>query len=117
METINAKNDTSVEFQIVDETGTAILCNQFENVTAELINRKTGVIMDSFVLNSEGTIKNITVATTDTFRLWLEKEIWTNHVDGDLFISVVAYQINEELTGGVQRTGGIIELPKLQKND
>ena len=117
METINAKNDTSVEFQIVDETGEPISTASFTNVTADLIDRKTGIVMDQFGLASEGQIKNITVADATTFRLWLEKEIWTNHVDGDLFLSIVGYQPNIEISGGEQRTGGIIELPKLEKND
>ena len=117
MQTISAKNDTAVEFQIVDEVGEPISTSSFTNVTAELINRKTGVVMDSFVLASEGQIKNITVVDDTTFRLWLEKEIWVNHVDGDLFLSIVGYQNNIEITGGSQRTGGIIELPKLEKND
>lgn len=117
MQTISAKNDTAIEFQIVDEVGEPILTSSFANVTAELINRKTGVVMDNFVLSSEGAMKNITVVDSVWFRLWLEKEIWLNHVDGDLFISVIGYQDNIEITGGVQRTGGIIELPKLEQND
>jgi len=117
MQTISAKNDMAIEFQIVDEVGEPILTSSFTNVTAELINRKTGVVMDRFVLASEGAIKTITVVDSDWFRLWLEKEIWVNHVDGDLFLSIVGYQDNIEITGGVQRTGGIIELPKLEKND
>ena len=117
MDTLNAKNDTAVEFQIVDEVGEPILTSSFTNVAAELINRKTGVVMDSFVLESEGATKKITVVDTTTFRLWLEKEIWVNHVDGDLFLSIKGYQPNIEISGGEQRTGGIIELPKLEKND
>lgn len=117
MDTISAKNDTAIEFQIVDEVGEPISTASFTSVTAELINRKTGIIMDSFVLASEGETKGIFVVDSTTFRLWLEKEIWVNHVDGDLFISVVGFQHNIEITGGEQRTGGIIELPKLEKND
>lgn len=113
---ISAKNDTAIEFPIVDENGDAIATSSFTNVTGELINRKTGEILDTFVLNSDGNSKNIVVVNSSKFRLWLEKEIWDNHVDGDLFISIVAYQPNSEITGGFQRTGGIIKLPKLEKN-
>lgn len=114
---INENNDTAVEIQFIDTAGLAIDISGFTECTANLVNRKNGNVLDSFSLTVIAGKKRVYVKDSTTLRCWIEKETWANHVDGALYLEVQGEQPNEEVTGGVQRFGGIIELGKLLNYD
>lgn len=114
---INENNDTAIEIQFIDTDGLPIDISGFSECTANLVNRKNGTILDSFSLTVIALKKRIYVKNSTTFRCWIEKEVWDNHVDGALYLEVQGEQANEEVTAGTQRFGGIIELGKLVNYD
>ena len=116
MDVINANMDTAQQFIFTEENGVEINVNAFDKVVAVLCNRKNGAILQKYSTAPIVGEKQIFAVDMVTFRLWFESAMWVNHVDGDLFLEVIGYQINAEVTGGFSKVGAIIELPKLERN-
>lgn len=110
-------NDTAVEIKFTDSNGDYINVTSFDECLASLVNRKNKTVLDTFSLTVIPNKKRVYLVDDYTFRVWLEKEIWENQIDGDWYLEVEGQQANIEITDGVQRVGGIIELGKLVNYD
>jgi len=108
--------DYLIEFNVENSEGINYDLNIFTNVKATLIEKKSGVKLQYYSylneVNKLPIFKDIL-----TFRLYIEKAILLNRVNGNYYLEVEFYLDNLEVSGGVQIIKENFKLNKLITNE
>jgi len=108
--------DVKIEFSVENSQGVAVDLNLFINVKATLIEKKSGDKLKYYSLLSE-VDKLPIYKDILTFRLYIDKTILQNKIDGVYILEVELYISNAEITGGVQIIKEVMKLEKLINNE